>query len=282
MRVNPAPSLTSPVPASALGRIVRARIAVLPLLTAALLVGLLVGGCDDAGDAGGTAEPTETPTPTLAITAASPADLTSYRYTVTVSMLPSILDTSEAPAGLPLDQEIRLAIQGERVNPDREHAVTSADLGFLQVDSETIVIGDRRWLREGSGAWKEGASSGLESFAGLDFRPSVLFVDDAGQYDEVARRLNDYEWVEEDLFGIPTRHFTLDQQAFLELFQGEADVIPVAVDATLSAEIWLERDIGTPVRLLVSGVDSAGDEVVRLELDLMDLNAEDIQVEAPE
>ena len=250
------------------------------LLLGATLVAVGCSGSDDAADA--TVEPTETPTPTQAITAASPADLASYRYTLTVSILPSLLDTSEAPAGLPLDQEIHLAIQGERVNPDREHAVTSADLGFLQVSTETVVIGDRRWIREANGAWTEGAGTALESFAGLDFRPSALFADDAGQYDEVARRLNDYEWVEEDLFGVPTRHFTLDQQAFLDLFQGENDVLPVELDATLSAEIWLERDLGTPVSLRVVGVDSSGAEVVHLELDLMDLNSEDIKVEAPE
>ena len=75
---------------------------------------------------------------------------------------------------------------------------------------------------------------------------------------------------------------TIGQQAFLDLFQGENDVLPVEVDATLSAEIWLERDLGTPVSLRVVGVDSSGAEVVRLELDLMDLNSEDITVEAPE
>lgn len=251
-------------------------------LATALLAGLLTLGCSGDGDDEGssTAEATETPTPTETLEAASPADLTSYRYSVDVSLLLSILDTSEAPEGLPLDAPVRITIDGERVNPDREHASTTADLGFLQVETETIVVGDRRWLREGNGAWKEGAASGLESFAGLDFRPSVLFADDEGQYDAVAQQLEEYEWVEEDVDGIPARRFTLDEDEFFRLFQQD-NVLPVEVDATLTADIWLARDLGTPVRLLVVGTDEAGDEVVRLELSLRDLNAEDIAVEAP-
>jgi len=252
------------------------------LLAAAILVGLATLGCTGGGDdeAASTAEPTETPTPSETLTAASPADLTSYRYSVNVSLLPSILDVSEAPEGLPLDSPIRITIDGERVNPDREHATTTADMGFLQVRTESIVVGEQRWLREGNGSWKEGAASGLESFAGLDFRPSVLFADDEGQYDLVARQLEDYEWVEEEVEGIPTRRFTLDEDEFFALFQQD-HVLPLEVDANLTADIWLARELGTPVRLLVVGTSDAGDEVVRLELALRDLNAEDIAVEAP-
>ncbi|MGE3960727.1 MAG: hypothetical protein AB7F65_03495 [Dehalococcoidia bacterium] len=251
------------------------------LLGCVAAMALAFGACGgDGSDA--TAEPTETPTPTQVIQAASPADLASYRYDLTVSILTSLLDTSQAPSGLPLDGEIRLAVQGERVNPDREHSVASADLGFLQVNTEAIVIGERRWLREPDGTWREGATSPLEAFAGLDFRPSVLFADDAGQYDEIARRLNEYEWVEEDLFGIPTRHFTLDEDAFISLFESEEDILPMELDATLTAEIWLERDLGTPVQLRVVGVDADGAEVIRLDLGLRDLNAEDIAVTPPE
>lgn len=250
------------------------------LLTGAILVGLVTLGCTGDDEDGPTAVPTETPTPTETLTAASPADLTSYRYSVNVSLLPSILDVSEAPEGLPLDTPIRIVIDGERVNPDREHATTSADMGFLQVATETIVVGDRRWLREGNGSWKEGAASGLESFAGLDFRPSVLFADDEGQYDAVARELEGYDWVEDEVAGVPARRFTLSQDEFFALFQ-QNQVLPVEVDATLTAEIWLARDLGTPVQLRVVGTNEAGEEVVRLELALRDLNAEDITVEPP-
>lgn len=252
------------------------------LLATALLIGLVTLGCTGGGDDEGvsTADATETPTPVEEVAAASPADLTSYRYSVDVSLLPSILDVSEAPDGLPLDSPIRIVIDGERVNPDRERATTTADMGFLQVETETILVGQQRWLREGDGGWKEGAASGLESFAGLDFRPSVLFADDEGQYDIVARELEGYDSVEEDVEGIPTRRFTLDEDEFFRLFQQD-NVLPIEVDATLTADIWLARDLGTPVRLLVVGTDDAGGEVVRLELALRDLNAEDIAVEAP-
>lgn len=253
-----------------------ARLAVL----AASLAGLIAVGC--AGDEEeAPASPTGTAAPTEMLAAASPADLASYRYSVDVSLLPSILDTTEAPANLPLDGPVRVVIDGERVNPGRERTRTSADMGFLQIETETIVIDGQRWIREADGTWKEGAASGLESFAGLDFRPSVLFADDEGQYAEVARQLEDYDSVEEDVSGTPTRRFTLDQDEFFRLFQEQGNVLPTEVDATLTADIWLERDLGTPVQLRVVGTDASGEEVVRLELTLSDLNAEEITVEPP-
>lgn len=256
----------------------RSRLASLVVIASAMFI---FGGCSGDGEGDSTAPPTETPTPTETLPAASPADLDSYRYAVTVTMLPTVLDTSEAPDGLPLDQPIRIEMEGERVNPDREHVRTSADLSFIAVETETVTIGERRWVREGTRSWQEGGSSALEAFAGMDFRPSTLFADDAGQYNEVAARLQEYDWVEDDRDGIPTRRFTLDQEAFYDLFQSTGRVLPAEVDATLTAEIWLERDSGTPVGLLVVGTDESGEEVLRLDLRLWDLDSSEIEVEPP-
>ena len=238
---------------------------------------LLAVAC--SGDDAPQATPTETATP--GILASSPADLASYRFSVNLRMLSTALDVSEARAGLPLDQQLSIMIEGERQNPDREHAFTTADLVFLQVMTETISIGEQRWLRERNRPWLEGGSSPLEAYAALGFRPSVLFADDEGRYDELALALDEYEWDEELIRGAPTRRFTLDDAAFTELFLGERSLLPKQTNATLSAVFWLDREIGTPVRMTVSGTDEAGEEIVVLTIELWDFDATDIDIQPP-
>ena len=248
----------------------------------AILVGamlaLLAAACS-ADD--GAPTPTETPPATETVVASSPADLASYRFSVEVRMLPTVLDVSEAPPGMQLDQFLSISLEGEWLNPDRERAITMADLVFLQVSTETISIGDRRRLREGNRPWVEGGSSPLEAYAALGFRPSVLFANDGNRYDELARGLNEYPWEEEEIRGAPARRFTLDDAAFTELFLGPNTVLPAEINATLSADIWLDSELGTPVRMTVVGVDEAGEEVVRLHMELWDFDSGDIAIEPP-
>ncbi len=252
------------------------RIALLGL-SALLLFAVACSG--DDGDSEAATTPTEDAT--VSIAASSPAQLASYRFSVDLKMLPTVLDVSEAPAGLGLDQQLSIVVEGERQNPDREHAFTTADLVFLQVSTETISIGEQRWLREGNRPWVEGDSSPLESYAALGFRPSVLFAEDEGRYQELALALEEYEWEEDEVRGAPTRRFTLDDAAFSELFLGEGSVLPTEIKATLSAVIWLDREIGTPVRMTVNGTDDAGEEILALTIDLWDFDATDIEVEPP-
>jgi len=250
------------------------------LIGLTLLVALAIACSGSEGD-DGTNEPTAPESPAASVTASSPADLASYRFSVDLKMLPSVLDVSEAPAGLSLDRQLSIVIEGERQNPDRERAFTTADLVFLQVQTETISIGDQRWIREGNRPWVEGGSSPLESYAALGFRPSVLFAEDEGRYDELALALNAYPWEEEDIRGAPTRRFTLDDAQFSELFLGEGSVLPAQVNAELSATIWLDRDLGTPVRMIVIGTDDAGMQALELTIDLWDFDATDLEIEPP-
>ncbi len=248
-------------------------------LFACAMFAFLAAACsDDDGAADSTAE---TPSGTPTVVAASPADLASYRFSVDVRMLPTVLDVSEAPAGLALDQFLSIKIEGERQNPDREHAFTTADLVFLKVNTETITIGDRRWLREDNRPWMEGGSSPLEAYAALGFRPSILFAEDENRYDDLARSLNEYPWEEDEIHGMPARRFVLDNAAFHELFLGPNTVLPTQIHATLSAEIWLDRALGTPVRLTVTGVDDAGEEILQLEIELWDFDSGGIKIEPP-
>lgn len=242
------------------------------------LVGLAGAGCG-----GGDPEATSTAeaSPTLTVTATSPADLASYRYRVDISLTAAALDTTQAPSGLPMDRPLTIEMSGERINPDREQTTTTADLGFIRVETESVWIGTTRWIREGDRPWKEGGVSALETFAAVDFRPAALYVDDQGQYDTMARRLQDLPWADEDLDGVPVRHFTLDADAFVEIFLVGSNLDPSNLTANLVGEVWLERDRGTPVRTLIVGTDAGGAEVFRLEMRLFDLDTDDIVIEAP-
>ena len=240
-----------------------------------------VGLAGSRGDGEGSA-PTPNPTgaPTQLIAAASPQDLQSYRYSVSLLLQPSALPGT--PPDWPADQELHVAVQGEWVHPDREHTVSSVDLGIgTAVQTESIRIGDQSWMRVGSGPWREAAGDPLQGVAGLDFSPAALFADDSAAYGVIAQRLAEHPWTEETVQGIATRRFSFTEAEFYEIFEGQQDLLPVEVDAEITAELWLSVELGVPVSVVLRGRSAAGVEILVLQLDLWDLNAEEIAVEPP-
>ncbi len=174
-----------------------------------------------------------------------------------------------------------MTIEGRRVNPDREHSQSTVEIGPLVVNVETIQIGDQQWVREGTRPWAESAGGAMEILGGTDFRPATLFAEDPAEYAALGERLAQHPSSSVMLDGHATLHFTFTQQEFFDIFQGQADIVPPDVDAILSAEVWLSEASGVPVRLLVVGESTDGTEVLRLELNLTDLNDSTIEVEPP-
>jgi len=248
-------------------------------LAAATLVavaGTLVACSSDEADA-------PTPTPAIAATpallVASPHALESYRYTVSVSALLGAL-SAETPDAL-ADQSVSVEIEGSRINPDREQSTSSVELGPVALTVETILIGDRQWVRDGTRPWAESAGGGMDILGGMDFRPAALFSDDDAEYAALAERLAAYPSTADTIDGMATLHFTFTQAEFFEVFQDQGQLVPPDVDAALAADVWLSEEFGTPVRLLVVGTASDGTEVLRLQLDLHDLNGDEIAIEPP-
>lgn len=257
------------------GRLRRALAGVLAALAAGALV-----ACNGGGEEA-TPEPTPTTAPPQLIAAASPQELQSYRYSVSLLLLPAALP--ETPSDWPADQQLRVAVQGEWTQPDRERSTSSVDLGIgAAIETESIRVGDQHWIRIGNGPWRESSRSDLESTAGLDFSPSVLFADDAAAYEMVAQRLSEHPWTEETVKGIATRRFTFTEAEFNEIFAGEEELLPIEVDAEISAEMWLSVEFGTPVSVILRGHSRAGEEILLLQLDLWDMNARDIAIEPPQ
>lgn len=240
-------------------------------------VALVACSGDDGGEeAEADAEATETPSE--GFMAAPPSSLASYAYQVSVAMSPEALDTSEAPAGLDLgDEDFTFDIVGEVVNPDREHATTTANLGFLSLTLEAIRVGEQEWTKQDDGDWQPStAGDALGALLGeTDFSPGSIFTTDEGySFEDLTARLEAHGWEDEEVDGRPARHFTFTQEEFYQVFQTERQVLPPEVDATIVADLWIAEDLGVPLKMTVIGTDSADAEVLNIEMTLTDLNGE--------
>ncbi|MDA1010438.1 MAG: hypothetical protein DWG80_05705 [Chloroflexi bacterium] len=243
----------------------------------AIAAGLLAG-CSDS-DAPADTDASTTPTAAPVVLVASPSSLASYRYEVTVTALLGAL-SAEAPEALST-QTATITVEGSRLNPDREQSRSLVEIGPLSVEVETIRIGEQQWVREGTRPWTESVGGGMDVLGGADFRPAALFAEDPAEYVALGERLAGYPSSEVMLEGIPARHFTFTEEEFFAVFQNQGDIVPPSVDATLSAEVWLSRELGTPIRLVVVGTATDESEVIRLEMDILDLNDPAIEVEPP-
>ncbi|MCK9487510.1 MAG: hypothetical protein M0R73_12575 [Dehalococcoidia bacterium] len=257
----------------------------LPALGVAALALVACNG-EDAGGTPGSGS-TGTTTATEAATKApflarSPSDLASYRYRVDVTVAAAALQDGDAPADLPIEGDLSFNVDGAVVNPDREQTATSIDLGILTLTTETIRIGDQEWTRAGEGAWSPSTpSTGGDDLLDVDISPAALFTSSEDfDYEALTERLEEQEWQEEEANGLPTRHYTFTEEEFYRVFQTEDAILPPDIDATFLADIWLARERGVPVRLLILGTDGSGTEILRLEMNMMDLDAE-ILIEPP-
>lgn len=232
------------------------------------------------GTSAATATPTEAP-----FQLASPEELDGYRYAVVVTLSPEALETADAPAGLPLDDDFTIEITGEVLNPDREHSMTVVNLGFLSLNTETIRIGDDEWARQGRAAWQPAtAESDLSSFLGdANFSPTSIFAsgEGASSFNALSNRLADHEFEVETVNGVEARHYSFTQEEFYEIFQAEREMIPSEVqNSDLTAELWVAEEERVPVRMVILGVAEDGTEIMRVEMDVTDIDG-DIEIEPP-
>lgn len=257
----------------------RLRSRYLPLVLAATLLGGLVlaacnGGDDEEAEAPPPAaeraeEPSEAveappPAPTDAF-----AELESYRFALTISFEGADL-ADEDLGGISFD------LEGAFVAPDRSQVSIQGNLGGLALEEETITIGDRSWVRSG-GVWEEGEAS----FETTDLTPSEFF---AG-FD--AEELRIIQPTEETVNGIDSFRYSVDQadieqlQALSAVF-GDGDNLE-DMPEDFSFDLWLAKDGGWPVRVVMTASgDAEGSEVaVELSMDITDVNDDDIEIEPP-
>ncbi len=214
----------------------------------------------------------------------SPAELDSFRFAVSME-----IESSGTPTGSPgfsTSANFNVSASGAAVAPDRSQATIKADLGFLQVNLETITVGEQTWSREPGGQWTEGADDPM-GFGDLGLDPSTILTEDAEAIAELQsmidrlegtrEEVNDRSAIRYELTGEQMRELAEDPE-FAEMFEGFEEL----GDTDLNMQMWFDIETGVPLRLIMdgAGVEDGLGGTVRLEYNLTDLNA-DIEIEPP-
>jgi len=250
--------------------------ALLMLLAASLLVACGGGGkeeeaaSDKAPEAAATAA--ATPEEGAAGVTSGPAEafaeLESYRVKMSLIMEGT---TAEAPGTLALD------LEGAFVAPDRSQIHVSARLDDLQLEEDSITVGEQTWVKTGDN-WVEGEPE----FQLGDFSPGS-FLEELGP--EQLRLLKPSN---ETVNGVDSLRYDIDQ-ADVETLRslgallgqdGGLEDLPEEFNLGL----WLAEDGGWPVRVTVTarGVADGGEELsIDLSMDVTDVNDPDIEIEPP-
>ncbi len=270
------------------------------LLSALLALAVVAAACGDDDDEGVAADaeagvpastaaaqaPAQAPPPTLA----APAALKSFRYDMTMELSGSAASGgSGLPSGVSLD--LKIAMSGTVIPPDREQSKLTADFGFLKLDMETIRIGDRVWTRQSGGEWQEEAA-GLGEL-GLDFSISpvdLLGADETGGGFETLRFvLGGLGGVNERVNGVDAVRYDLTSEQFTQAFpsgglpSGLSEGAPEGTLEDMKVQLWIARDSGIPVRMVIEATAGEGADggTMRLDLNLSDLNSSEIEIEPP-
>jgi hypothetical protein len=213
--------------------------------------------------------------------AAAVTALSSYRYTLTLELAGGFGAPAATAGGAPLT----FSIAGEVVAPGREHSTVKANLGLVQLDLETIQVGNRAWTREDRGAWElqEGAAGGP---FGLAIDPvSLLSPGDGGLDRAAVTRLRDglreLRASTDTVNGVEALRYTLNADELRRLFAAGAEPLPAGTELRGDATLWVTRRDALPLRLQLAarGVREPGE--LRLELTLSDLNSPSIRIEPP-
>ncbi len=250
----------------------------------ALMAALLAAAC--SGGSGSEATP-EATAAASGFRVTNLDDLTGYRFNVTVTLDPEGLDAANIPPGLlQPGQKFGLTLTGAALAPDREQSTTTFALGDLSLAMESVRVGDRMWTREGDGPWRESAATDAASplVAEFEYRPSAIFrASDDYSLDDLTARLGTLTHTMERVNGHEARRYTMTPEQFREVFQSDQEVLPpeAGPDATFVADLWFAEALGTPLRMVIVGQNGAGQEILRLEMDMTDLNAPDISIEPP-
>jgi hypothetical protein len=208
----------------------------------------------------------------------SVTDLQSFRYTVDVALSGDAADLGGQGGGITLDLEIGLSIAGAVILPDREQSSVTADLGFLQIETETIRIGDLAWSRESGSDWQVDSSAETDPFDGA-FGPLAIFGDEISSFQTV---LDTIDPTSQSVNGISALRYDLTAEDFARA-AGPGAELPTGDFNELTVSLWIASDSSIPVRMLMKGFtsDADGEGELSFDLTLSDLNSDEISIEPP-
>lgn len=215
----------------------------------------------------------------------SPAELESFRFAITMN-IESSGSPSDSP-GFSTNANINVNASGAAVSPDRSQATIEADLGFLQVNLETVTVGEQTWSREPGGEWTEGVEDPM-GFGDLGLNPSTMLTEDEESIAELQslvdrlegtrESVNDRDAIRYDLTEEQLRELAEDPE-FADMFEGFEEQVG---EGDLDMQMWFDIETGVPLRLIIDGTSEAEgmEGTVNVEFNVTDLN-EDISIEPP-
>ena len=211
------------------------------------------------------ATPEESGGPTTGPTAAF-AELKSYRYAIQLNV-----EGADSEQGA-----FALNVEGAFVAPDRNQVKVNGNLGGLELQEESIIVGDKKWVKS-DGGWEEGEPT----FSTSDFSPASFLEDfDAQQLSALKptkERINDvaslrYKITRADIESIAKLG---------SLFGDGGDTGELPEDFDI--DLWLAEDGRWPVRMIMSATGTADGVPVKFDfsLDVTDVNDKSIEIESP-
>lgn len=256
---------------------------------------------------------TPTPTPAAGVSGPScqfPEDITSYRYTMEMSMeAPELMeDLMEGLEGAGEEEEglgaalgelfgsflmaftQGMTVEGAYVAPDRSwDRMTLGGKPFAEV----IQIGDRSWFRLGGMDWTESGAELPSQEEGVTSQVSVTISPTSPEAlceistIDVMSTVEGMEPQKETVNDIKALHYHIDEadlRLLAALFgEGEgAEEIPESATGTM--DVWLAEDGDWPVRLEaeIRYTDEEGRPITfDVFMEIKDINDPDIEIEPP-
>ena len=168
-------------------------------------------------------------------------------------------------------------LEGAFVAPDRNRTRVSARVNELELEEESITIGDQTWVKIGDG-WVEGEAQ----FEFDELSPASL-LEELGP--EQLRLLKPSR---ETVNGVKSLRYSIGRgdidalRTLGAILGGDEDFeeLPEEFDINL----WLAEDGGWPVRITMTARGAIEDEDINLDfsLDVTDADDPDIEIEPPE
>ena len=162
---------------------------------------------------------------------------------------------------------------GEVIFPDREHFTRHMDFSGLIFDSEVIAIG--------SSVWQKGdvpvADYGLSPASFFGGEAGLTFAADEQELNETV--LKPFARADATVNGVAAVRYELDGAEFESLL---ASFAPVGTAAPPTVSLWIAKDLGVAVKMVIESVADPEFGTLRLEISISDLNAPDISIEAPQ
>lgn len=207
--------------------------------------------------------------------------LKSYRFASDIFVSAAALGPQSGQV-LPPGGTFRIKTAGTKVNPDRQQAQIDADLGFLKVNLETVNIAKDQWSKEPQGQWQRGITGAAALLATSDFSPQGLFSGTTGPTsEELTQRLAGRPFTKDSVEGVAARHYVFDRRAFEEVFSTQSAVPESAADVKTQADVWFAESRGVLLRVLITGKNAADKEVLRVDVQVSDIDSASNKVEPP-